>query len=656
MTTSSIGPGTVLGGRYQLRELLSDHAGARFWRATDTVLVRSVAVHAVPSDDPRSEELLTASRVSATVSDAHILRVLDCDTDEGVTWVVNEWGSGISLDLMLQRGPLPPARAAWLAHEVADCIAAAHANDVAHGALSPEHVLVTEAGAVKLIGFVVASALHGERRPDPRYGDLDEREADVIDLAGVLYAALTGRWPGVTPSAVPPAPREGRRLLRPRQVRAGIPRTLDAICTRVLVREGSQHEMPIDTAHEVAAALADYVGDAAAAAPLDLPSLHAEPTITLQASTLAGLQATPDGAVPVHGIAPSTDPEAAEAAGSGPDTSRDTSLDTGPDTSRDTGSGADTAEAVDTDPERTALHTALAEDGGGRPSPPPPPFEDLPERPLFASTEPRRNLPAGWPPAASHDRTDGPVSLPGPLTGTGSGAIPPANGGYWPFADEAEALQATGEQRTGTEGRNWLRLAAVLAMCLAIAVAMVFAFRLGRDNGSTAAPNPQQSTGGPTAVSRQLQVVSATAFDPEGDGEENDGQAANVLDGKPATTWETSTYFGNPRLGGLKSGVGLLLDLGADRQVGSVRADIVGSPTSVQVYATPHGVNDPPSSLSGLDKVGGNDTAGNDTAGNDTVLRLAQGTRTRFLVVWLTRLPKAPGGYRGEIADLSVWS
>ena len=83
----------------------------------------------------------------------------------------------------------------------------------------------------------------------------------MINLAGILYAALTGRWPGVARSSVPKAPRESRRPLRPRQVRAGVPRTLDAICERVLHKEGSQHSMPIETAHEIAAALADYVGD-----------------------------------------------------------------------------------------------------------------------------------------------------------------------------------------------------------------------------------------------------------------------------------------------------------------------------------------------------------------------------------------------------------
>ena len=81
-------------------------------------------IHAVPSDDERAADLLEAARVSATVTDPHLLRVLDCDDDDGITWVVNEWGDGVSLDLMLQQGTLPPSRAAWLTREVADAIAA----------------------------------------------------------------------------------------------------------------------------------------------------------------------------------------------------------------------------------------------------------------------------------------------------------------------------------------------------------------------------------------------------------------------------------------------------------------------------------------------------------------------------------------------------
>ena len=54
-----------------------------------------------------------------------------------------------------------------------------------------------------------------------------------------------------------------------------MPRTLDAICERVLNKEASQHALPIETAQEIAAALADYVGEPRQAAPLDPAAMHA---------------------------------------------------------------------------------------------------------------------------------------------------------------------------------------------------------------------------------------------------------------------------------------------------------------------------------------------------------------------------------------------
>src|SRR4051812_48418842 len=311
-----IGPGTVLADRYRLDDLLTESEGARFWRATDTILARSVAVHAVPSDDERASGLLEAARVSATVTDPHLLRVLDCDDESGITWVVNEWGDGVSLDLMLQQGTLPPSRAAWLTREVADAIAAGHAQGVAHGRLNPEAVLVTHAGAGKLIGYVVDASLQRGRPPDPLYGELDDREADVINLAGILYAGLTGKWPGVAPSGVPKAPREGRRPLRPRQVRAGVPRTLDVICERVLHKEASQHAMPIETAHEIAAALADYLGDAELAGPLDIAGMHSEPTVSIHRDALAAGLAAPDAEAAAEA---EPDPEPSQLSTSAPD-------------------------------------------------------------------------------------------------------------------------------------------------------------------------------------------------------------------------------------------------------------------------------------------------------------------------------------------------
>src|SRR5919112_2079186 len=69
------GAGSLVDGRFRLDDLLEDHGGARLWRATDLTLARNVAVHLIPSGDPRSAAALTAARTSATVSDGRVLRV-----------------------------------------------------------------------------------------------------------------------------------------------------------------------------------------------------------------------------------------------------------------------------------------------------------------------------------------------------------------------------------------------------------------------------------------------------------------------------------------------------------------------------------------------------------------------------------------------------
>ena len=99
-------PGPCSPAASRLDDLLDDTDGARFWRATDTTLARSVAVHVLADTDPRADALLTAARTSALVTDGHLLRVLDAAAEDGVVYVVNEWGSGVSLDQLLSEGPL----------------------------------------------------------------------------------------------------------------------------------------------------------------------------------------------------------------------------------------------------------------------------------------------------------------------------------------------------------------------------------------------------------------------------------------------------------------------------------------------------------------------------------------------------------------------
>ena len=356
----TIRPGDMLADRYTLVDLLSESHGGLFWRAHDRVLSRHVALHVIDAGDERAPHLLEAAKRSAAVVDTRILRVLDADQRDGMCYVVNEWGSGQSLDNMLDQGPLSPRRAAWIVSEVAATLAKAHDAGVAHGRLVPENVMVDHNGSVKIIGFAVDAALNG--LPPGR------RSTDVVDLAGVLYAALVGKWPGISRSRLPGAPMENGHPLRPRKVRAGIPKPLDVICEQVLspFAAGGSHARMIETAAEIRDNLVAFVGDPG---PLATGS-HTGPMPVVGAGSANG-QAEPEAA---------PDPEATQTM---------------------------------TPPLDPAWLERREDD------PPPPPEFDAPApRPLFAEDSVRRPRPQPEQPSGSQEYWPWEVGEPSPTTGT----------------------------------------------------------------------------------------------------------------------------------------------------------------------------------------------------------------------------------------------
>ncbi|MBO0844616.1 MAG: protein kinase family protein [Nocardioides sp.] len=610
-------PGDALADRYRLTDLLTESAGGRFWRAFDSVLQRDVAVHIISCEDERAPLLRIAARTSATVLDRRMLRVLDIDeTPDNRCFVVNEWGTGTSLDILLAEGePLPPPVAAWIVAETADTIALAHEAKVAHGRLVPENVLIDTDGAVRLIGFAVDAALHG--LPAGRIS------TDVADLAGLLYAALTGKWAGVSRSAVPPAPTEHGHVLRPRQVRARIPRTLDSLCDHIL-NHGGDTEV---SAAMFADALRDFIGPSAGAAEAWLARLE-----------------HPRKGVPGVNLPPLPDPPPRDANGApaadlaAADTTEGDPVDTTGSTKDELATQAGMPIFHDDTDEVTWLRRR------SEPAPPPPPLEPQPERPLFAP-EPAEGQPVRRPRAApvSPVGAGGGGFWPWENTGTGGGT---GSGSLPAFVDDGESADRR------APGTNMLRLAGVVAVCLLVLVAFVIAFNLGRGRTPLGTARDHQASGvqtqTPDATPTPSPIAGVTAhdFDPQGtDGSENPEEAPNAVDGNPATFWQTSIYDQQFGPAGLKTGVGLVLDLGASHQVSEVDLTTVGTPTQVQIYVLDHA----PTSLQGAKPAGRTTVTG--TKGTVTVDPPATG---QYVVVWLTRLPAADGGFRGGVAEAVV--
>ena len=253
MSNQTVSPGALLAGRYRIAELLAEIDGARVWRAVDEVLSRAVVVDVLPVGDPRTNLLFDAARRAAAAADPRFLRVLDCDMHDGVTYCVREWAGGRPLERMLTTGPLTGQQAGWLAREVSEALENLHRTGLAHGSISPSTVVVTDAGAIKVVGLATEAALRSASPGSP--------EQDVRALGQVLYASLTARWPGPAPAwGLQPAPVEHGRLLSPRQVRAGVPRSLDDISDRLLSDPPRHHAPPITSAAGLSGALSGVVG------------------------------------------------------------------------------------------------------------------------------------------------------------------------------------------------------------------------------------------------------------------------------------------------------------------------------------------------------------------------------------------------------------
>lgn len=93
-----------------------------------------------------------------------------------------------------------------------------------------------------------------------------------------------------------------------------------------------------------------------------------------------------------------------------------------------------------------------------------------------------------------------------------------------------------------------------------------------------------------------------------------------------------------------------MFDLGGPREVDSLRIQLGGSPTDLSIYiASPDAVR-VPRALKDVRQV-----AMLDGAGVDASLSLESGEVTRYVVVWLKRVPEVdPGAFRGEIREVVV--
>lgn len=659
---SVVGRGTLLAGRYRmLQPIASDLAGATAWDANDQILDRAVRV-AILSEG-HVPQALDAARRAALVTDPRLVRVLDVGDHEGVAYMVTEPVRGPSLAQLVAHGPLPADQARAIVGEAAAALEAARRRGVHHLALRPSVLHLAPDDRVLITGLAVDGALLGQGIGDAR----STTRADTVGLVALLYAALTGRWPGTTFDAgeadgpavpgLPTAPVLEGSPVAPAELVAGVPNDLDTLCAVTLGTNDDGPHSPAELVLELepwgdihgvdllAAAKAPASGPTTAviaslAAPQPpvppAPSEPAAPPTVQRQSVRSAFAAQPAGGAARPGTPPPAVPARTGAFG--------------------TAVGVGSAAAA------AASAAAAAAAAGAAPTPPVGPAPEVPSAPATATTialPQVRTAPAPEPTTeAVPART---TRLPIPPSSAAPHPAPPAAPGHHPRAFD-ELIAAREAITTKRFDPTRLVLAVVIVVLL---VGVYLAFNALTRPGETTspggavlpspsatspapespAPSPAQSPDEPAAnPAAAPAIASGQSLDPPPDGDDNEHPEAVPLaiDGDPATSWYTRTYK-SPDYAGLKKGVGYAVNLTAPATVTTVTLRVNGTGGRVEVRAT-----DPSNPTQGAVLAEGE-------LGADTVLTLSAPTETQHIVLWFTALPQtADGSNRIELAEVGV--
>ena len=251
---TGIGPGTVIGGRFEvLRELGRGGFGVVF-EARDRELGRLVAVKVVrPRRGVDRRMLRSEAEAAAALHHPNIVTVHDLGSDGGEGWLVLELLRGETLEERLRRGPLPGPEALRVATEVARGLAHAHHAGVLHRDLKPSNVFLCDDGAVKILDFGLSRVFGSGSGPEggtPAYmapeqwrREAEDERTDVFALGVMFHEMLTGNRPFAVESGRSRALDDGPV---PELPSAAAPRNVRALIRRSMSR--AQDDRPRDGA------------------------------------------------------------------------------------------------------------------------------------------------------------------------------------------------------------------------------------------------------------------------------------------------------------------------------------------------------------------------------------------------------------------------
>lgn len=210
-------------GKYQILSEIGRGGMAIVYKAFDTGLQRYVALKILLPRLAADEQILRRfereATTAANLKHPNIVVIHDVGSADGYHFLVMELLEGCTLrEEIRARGAMLPARAAYVASQVASALDHAHQQGLIHRDVKPSNIILGRQDHTTLTDFGLVRAAHSARlteagatvgtleymAPEQLGGDEIDWRSDVYSLGVVVYELLAGRTPftGDTPFSV----------------------------------------------------------------------------------------------------------------------------------------------------------------------------------------------------------------------------------------------------------------------------------------------------------------------------------------------------------------------------------------------------------------------------------------------------------------------
>src|SRR6516165_4467938 len=189
-------------GHYVVLDKIGAGGMAEVYRAHDEHLQRDVAVKILPAgflaDEASRKRFRREALALSKLNHPNIATVFDFDTQGGMDFLVMELIQGTAISDRIEAGQLPESEIIRIGLQLANGLAAAHAQGIVHRDLKPANLMVTPDGLLKILDFGLAVVSRPAGDPD------------LTCASTEVQAEVAGTLPYMSPEQLRAQPTDGR--------------------------------------------------------------------------------------------------------------------------------------------------------------------------------------------------------------------------------------------------------------------------------------------------------------------------------------------------------------------------------------------------------------------------------------------------------------